>query len=247
MTDLINEATARKFIQLLHDRAAAALSHVRRPDVLQLISLSPGDKGMSVSPFAIGDVDGMLEAALTDARSGRNVFVETRSTRPGRPQERGRGKLESTIACFALVIDRDADKGRGGHANGIDTTVVETSPGNCHEWLILRRALDAGDAKPLGEKLRKAVGADHATGVVTQRIVVPAKLIRVSDRLWTPNEIEAEFSTDGAQGTDTQPARKVVRSLFSGARYLGIPRYRRRSGTPLDSSKSIRCCLAKRT
>src|SRR6516165_3428953 len=106
MADLIDEATARKFIQLLQDRAAAALSHVRRADVLQLISLSPGDKGMSVSPFAIGDVDGMLEAALTDARSGRNVFVETRSTRPGRPQERGRGKLESTLACFALVIDR---------------------------------------------------------------------------------------------------------------------------------------------
>ncbi len=128
MTDLIDEATARKFIQFLHDHAAAALSHISRPGVLQLVSLSPDDKGVSVSPFTIGDVDQMVEAALIDARSGRNVFIETRTVRPGRPAERGRGKLESTIGCFALVIDRDADKGRGGHANGIDTTVVQTEP-----------------------------------------------------------------------------------------------------------------------
>jgi hypothetical protein len=137
MTDLIDEATTRKFIELLHARAAAALSHVCRPGVLQLVSIAPDDKGMSIAPFAIGSVNEMVEAALTDARAGRNVFIETRTVRPGRPHERGRGKLESTIACFALVIDRDTDKGKGGHANGVDTTVVETSPGNCHEWLFL--------------------------------------------------------------------------------------------------------------
>jgi hypothetical protein len=244
-SDLINADEARKFLQMLHDRAAAALSHVRRPGVLQLVSIAPDDKGMSISPFVVGDVDRMVEAALIDARAGRNVFVEARSTRPGRPVERGRGKLESTIACFALVIDRDADKGRGGHANGIDTTVVETSPGNCHEWLFLRRALDAGDAKPLGEKLRKAVGADHATGVVTQpyripglpnfpdarkrergRVVVPTKLIRVSDKLWTPVEIEAAFSNGETQVVNTQPARKLAGELKRDDHGHGTPRHR---------------------
>jgi hypothetical protein len=230
--NLIDEPTVRKFLGLLHTRAAAALSHVRRPGLLQLVSIAADVKGMSTSPFAIGDVDQMVEAAVTDARAGRNVFVETRTVRPGRPRERGRGKLESTIACFALVIDRDADKGRGGHVNGVDTVVVETSPGNCHEWLFLRRALDVDDAKPLGEKLRKAVGADYATGVVTQpyrvpglpnypdakkrargRIVVPARLISVSDKLWSPAEIEAAFSTSETQATRTQPRRKAAGAL----------------------------------
>jgi hypothetical protein len=86
MADLIDEATARKFIQLLHSRADAALAHVPRPGVLQLVSIAPDDKGMSVSPFAVGAVDQMVKAALIDARAGRNVFIETRTVRPGRPQ-----------------------------------------------------------------------------------------------------------------------------------------------------------------
>jgi hypothetical protein len=230
--DLIDEPTVREFVTLLHNRAAGALSHVRRPGVLQLVSIAPDDRGMSVSPFAIGDVEHMTEAALIDARAGRNVFVEARTVRPGRPEERGRGKLESTVGCFALVIDRDADTGKAGYVNGNDTTVIETSPGNSHEWLFLRRALDAGDAKPLGELIRKAAGADHDTGVITQpyripgtpnfpnakkiargRATVSTKLIRVSDRLWTPGEIEAAFSTGEMQVAKTQPAGKDVRAL----------------------------------
>ena len=54
MPDLIDEFTVRKFLTLLHSRAAAALSHVRRPGVLQLVSIAPDDRGMSISPFAIG-------------------------------------------------------------------------------------------------------------------------------------------------------------------------------------------------
>src|SRR6516162_8352941 len=172
---------------------------MRRPGVLQLVSIAPDDRGMSISPFAIGDIDSMLKAALINAGAGKNVYVEARSVRPGRPTERGRGKLESTIGCFALVIDHDADTGKAGHINGADTTVVETSPGNFHEWLFLYRALDAGEAKPLGEMIRKAACADHDTGVITQpyrvaglpnfpnskklargRAVASTKLIRVS-------------------------------------------------------------------
>jgi hypothetical protein len=105
---------------------------------------------------------------LTSAKGGYNVYVEARSVRPGRPDERGRGKIESTIGCFAFVVDRDGDRGKSGHVNGDASVVVETSPGNFHEWLFLDRALDAGDAKPLGEMIRKATGTDSDTGVVTQ-------------------------------------------------------------------------------
>jgi hypothetical protein len=233
MSDLIDADTARKFLELIHARAANALSYLRRPGLLQLVSIAPDDKGMTISPFMVGDVDGMLEAALTDARSGRNVYCEIRSVRAGRPNERGRGKIESTIGCFGFGIDRDADIGRAGQINGSDTTVTETSPGNFQELIFLDRALGADEAKPLGDILRKATGADHCTGTITQpfrvaglpnypnakkrergRTVVATKLVRVSDRLWTPDGIRAAFSTQAAK---PQPITKPAGALKAPA------------------------------
>jgi hypothetical protein len=238
-----DEPTVRKFLTLLHSRAAAALSHERRPGVVQLVSIAPNDSGMSVSPFEAGDVDHMVEAALVDARAGRNVYVETRTVRPGRPNERGRGKIESTIASFAFVIDRDNDTGKAGHINRNDTVVVETSPGNFHEWLFLDRALSATEAKALGEHIRKATGADHDTGVITQpyrvpgtpnypgakkrargRIVVPTRLIRVSDKVWTPGEIQVVFSVDEAQAAKLARAREPAGALNRNGPIHSTPR-----------------------
>jgi hypothetical protein len=267
MPDLIDEFTVRKFLTLLHSRAAAALSHVRRPGVLQLVSIAPDDHGMSISPFAIGDIESMLEAALINAGAGKNVYVEARSVRPGRPTERGRGKLESTIGCFALVIDRDADTGKAGHINGNDTTVIETSPNNSQEWLFIGRALDAGDAKPLGERIRKATGTDHDTGVVTQpyrvpgtpnfpnqkkvargRVVVPTRLVRVSDRLWTAGEIEAAFSTAKTQPEKAQPRRKAAGALKQNGCHLSTPaavkrRLARKASADMDRSAQFQSAV----
>jgi hypothetical protein len=167
----------------------------------------------------------MLEAALTDARAGRNVYVEIRSVRPGRPDERGRGKIESTIGCFGFGIDHDNDTGKAGHIDGRNTTITETSPDNFQELIFLDRALDVDQAKPLGEMIRKATGADHCTGTITQpfrvaglpnypnakkrergRTVVQAKLVRISDWLWTRGEIRAIFSTSKAQAEKPQPS-----------------------------------------
>ena len=67
---LIDEPTARKFLELLHSHAAAALSHIRRPGVLQLVSVSPDDRGLTTSAFNVGDVNSMLDAAF-DQRQGR--------------------------------------------------------------------------------------------------------------------------------------------------------------------------------
>jgi hypothetical protein len=236
MSDLIDADTARKFLELIHARAANALSHVRRPGLLQLVSIAPDDKGMTISPFVIGDVGAMLEAAIADARSKRNVYCEIRSVRAGRPNERGRGKIESTVGCFGFGIDHDADTGKAGHVNGSDTTVTETSPGNFQELIFLDRALDADEAKPLGDMIRKATGADHCTGTITQpfrvaglpnfpnakkrergRTVVQAKLVRVSDRLWTPNEIRTAFSTGKTQAAKPQPITKPAGALKTAA------------------------------
>jgi hypothetical protein len=238
---LIDEPTVRKFLELLHTRAAAALRDVRRHGVLHLVSIAPDDRGMSVSPFNIGDVDHMLETALIDAKAGRNVYVETRTVRPGRPNERG--KLEATIAVFALVIDCDADKGRGGHVNGDASAIVETSPGNSHRWLFLERALGAAEAQALGIMIRKASGADHCTGVITQpyrvagtvnfpdskkiargRITVPTRLVSMTNKTWTADELIAAFTTDGAQAAKTQPHRKAPGALNRGAPRPSTPR-----------------------
>jgi hypothetical protein len=244
--NLIDEPTVRKFLELLHTRAAAALSHERRPGLLQLVSKDP-DGGLSYSSFGIGDVDSMLEAALIDARAGRNVYIEPRTVRPGRPKERrpGRGKADATIGLFAFVIDSDADKERAGRVDHIDgdATIVETSPGNRHLWLFVRRALSAVDAKPLGDRIRRATGADHNTAVTTQparlpglinfpdarkrargRTIAATKLIAVSDRLWVPTEIEATFSTDEIQAAKTQPRRKAAGAPNRGAPHRSTPR-----------------------
>jgi hypothetical protein len=39
--NLIDESEIRKFLGLLHSRAAGALNHMRRPGVLQLVSIFP--------------------------------------------------------------------------------------------------------------------------------------------------------------------------------------------------------------
>lgn len=233
--DLIDADTARKFLDLIHARAANALSHLRRPGLLQLVSIAPDDKGMTISPFGIGDVDDMLQAALVDARNGRNVYCEIRSVRPGRPDERGRGKIESTIGCFGFGIDHDNDTGKAGHVSGSDTVVTETSPGNFQELIFLDRALNADEAKPLGDLIRTA-GGDHCSGTITQpfrvaglpnfpnakkrergRVVVQAKLVRISDRLWTPDEIRVTFSTGKTQAAKAQPITKPAGALKTAA------------------------------
>ena len=212
--DLINEDEARKHLELVHTQAAAALVGLRRPGVLQLVSMAPDDRGLTTECFAIGDIDGMLKAAVDHAQAHRNVFLEARTVRAGRPGERGRGKLESTIKVFGFVVDHDADRGKAGTINGHASVTVQTSPpNNIHQWFFLDRALDVAEAKPLGEVIRKGSGADTCTGVVTgcyrlagtpnfsgsakiargRPDAVPTRLISITDKVWTPDELAAVF------------------------------------------------------
>jgi hypothetical protein len=243
--DFIHEPTIREFLARYHTWAAAAHAGIDLPVVVQLVSKAPDGRGMSVEAFNIGDDERMVEAALTHARAGRNVYVETRTVRPGRPKERG--KIERTVGLFAFVIDRDSDTGKTGRAlNGDASVVVETSPGNTHEWIVLRRALSLDVAKPLGELIRKGVGADHATGTITQpyripgtpnypdakkrargRTVVATKLIAVSDvsdHLWDPAKIEAAFSTGETQAAKPQPRGKAAGALKQDSPTQDTPR-----------------------
>ena len=244
MTDIseyIDRPTIQEFVTVLHTRAAAALNGARGE--LHLCTHAPDDSrgGMSTQAFNIGDISGMTEAAVIGAKSGRNVYVEARAVKPGLPRERG--KLHYTVGVFAFVIDHDADKDRAGCVNGNARAVVETSPGNRHEWLFLKSALSAEAAKPIGDIIRKGSGADACSGVITQpyrlpgtpnfpdqkkrargRVVVPTRLVRVTDRLWTLNELEVDFSTNKTQAAKTQPSDKAADALKSTGPTPSTPR-----------------------
>lgn len=88
------------------------------------------------------------------------------------------------------------------------------------------------EAKPLGEAIRKASGADHCSGNIVQpfrlpgcvnfpgskkiargRTVVPTRLISVSDKVWTPDELAAAFSTNKTRTAKTQPIKKPAHAL----------------------------------
>jgi len=184
------------------------------PGVLQLVRLHPMSKDLVPTRYTLDDVEGMIKAAIADCEAGHNVYIEGR-TLPASLRGSERGKLEVTIAVFALVIDSDADKGMGWTppATIRPSMIVETSPGNFQFWFFLRVALDAERAQKLGERIRHVVNSDHDTGNPSQpyrvagtvnypdagkiargRVTVWTRLIALDPTsLWTPEDIERAF------------------------------------------------------
>src|SRR5262249_14126204 len=138
------------------------------------------------------------------------------------PKERGR--LEDTIAVFALVVDSDADKGKAWSPTVSVSLTVETSPGNKHFWLFLNTALDPAPAQKLGARLRAATNADDDTGNTCQpfrvagtpnypnkkklergRITTETRMLSFDpETLWTPEQIEQEFPATARTPTTTR-------------------------------------------
>lgn len=224
--DLVNPAAVRQFITLIHERAAAAIAGVTnaRPSVLHLCSAAPSDTRFYTSAFNTGDTEHMTEAALIDAAAGKNVFVEGRLVRPGRPTERG--GLNATLAVFASVADSDSDTDKPFTACVPASAIVETSPpANQHNWYFLKRAIGADEAKELGALMRQN-GGDHCSGNPVQpyrccgtpnfpnkkkiergRTVVPTRLLSVTDRTYTADELRAHFSA----AIPTAPTKQMAK------------------------------------
>jgi uncharacterized protein DUF3631 len=236
---LVDATTVRRFLTLLHTRAAAALHGAANPGVLQLCRISPHDDSIVVSRFRVGDVDHMADAALIDAEAGFNVYVEGRTVRGDTD---GRGSKAATVGVFAFGIERDADTGKAGRPLSDKATLtVETSPGNCHEWLFLDRALTGPEAVPIGDAIRRVTGADSGTGVITQllrvagtpnfpnakkrargRVECATRVSLITSKLWTHADLIAAFppapppvsptprAPGGKRKTHTKVALKVA-------------------------------------
>lgn len=164
MNNAVRE-TVHAFLSDVHAAAAKACEGLDNPGLLQLVRIHPATGRIGVARFKIGDVDAMTDLAIADAEGGHNSYVEARTVRNDAAK---RGASDETVAVFALVIDRDADKGVAGVQFVEPTMRVETSPGNAHDWLALNKALSYEDAEKLGAAIRKAVGADTDSGVPTQ-------------------------------------------------------------------------------
>jgi len=163
---MIDESTVRRFVELIHTRAAHAING-GDTGVLQLVRIHPADESISVSRYCIGDVEHMTRDAIAFSAAGHNVYIEGRTVRADLRGNK-RGDLKDTLWVFALVIDSDSDKGRAWTPTAQASIIVETSPGNAHFWFCLARAVDAAEGKTIGERMRKSAGADQDTGVVTQ-------------------------------------------------------------------------------
>ena len=168
MTNMINHNVVNGFITDFHAMADAATKEMSPAGLLQLIAIHPETEVVKIAGrYLIGDVSHMAKQALAEAEAGFNVYVEGRTVPP---DARGplRGGIEKTLAVFALVADRDGDKGAYGGEFLAPTIRVETSPGNGHDWIMLDRAITPQEAQRLGAAMRSVIGADADTGNPTQ-------------------------------------------------------------------------------
>jgi hypothetical protein len=220
-----DEATVRRFIQLISEHATRSINGDGSASVLQLFRISPFDEKVVANRFKIDDIEHMVQTALGDAAAGHNVYIEARTVRDDLPPKK-RGNLKDTVWVFGLVIDSDADKGKGGRISVKPSLAVETSRGNYHLWYLFDRAIPATQAQAIGGVIRKSAGADQDTGVVTQcyrvagtpnfpsaskrkrgRVTVePTHIVEHTGRLWNPNELLAAFSTSVPAGTKINEA-----------------------------------------
>jgi hypothetical protein len=213
-----NTREVREFIATIVAQARAATKDIKDPGILQLIQAHPLDdyNDVVIYRYELNDpdlIEHMTKDAVAMSEAGHNCYVEGRTVRRGL-RGKQRGTLEETAAVFALVVDSDAEKGKGWTPTVPTCLVVETSPGNAHFWFFFERAIGWETAQKLGEQLRKATGGDHNSGVVTQpyRVagtlnypnkakqargrteIVPTRVLGFDpETLWTPESFEQEF------------------------------------------------------
>ena len=113
MTVHVDEPTVRQFVGIIAEHVARIIDGRPTRGVLQVSSLHPASKKLIPSRFRPDDVDTIIAAAVGAANAGSNVYLEPRLVRPDL-QGGARGGLSDTILAYAVVVDSDSDKGKGG-------------------------------------------------------------------------------------------------------------------------------------
>jgi len=226
----------REFVATIVGQAQAATKHIveegKHPGLLQMILVHPADEKVSgIYRYELSDaklIEKLTKDAVNASVAGHNVYIEGRTVRRGLGAKE-RGKLEDTVAVFALVVDSDADKGKAWTPTVPVSLTVNTSPDNHHYWLFFETALDPATAQKLGERLRKATGGDTDTGNVCQpyriagttnypnktklergRVITPTRTLRLDDTLWTPERFEQDFPAPAESiGGGTSPKEET--------------------------------------
>jgi hypothetical protein len=242
----INQMHVEQFLQAVSAQAARATQHLHTPGFLQISRLHPTEEKLVPARYQFADVPTMITQAVADSEAGFNVYIEGRTV----PADLGRkrGALNDTIAVFALVVDSDADKGRGWEPTAQPSCIVETSPGNFHYWYFLEKAVSPEVGQALGKRIRAAVNADSDTdtGTVTQpyrvagtlnypspakvkrgRVSVPTRFVEMQPILYSPEDIERAFPEpdrkfNGAGGVHKRTtclSRGFLQSLYRPPAY----------------------------
>jgi hypothetical protein len=197
MTVAVDKDEVRRFIEVISAHVVKLAAGLANPGVLQLSRLNCRDDKLVPTRFRIDDVEGMVHRAIGDAEAGFNVYIEPRTVRPDL-KGCARGGLDDTVFVFALVVDADHDKGKGGVVAAEPSIATETSPGNGHGWYLFDRRVAARRGKTIGDSMRVATGTDHDTGTVTQPYRVPG----------TPNFPSKKKQARGR--TTVEPTRLVA-------------------------------------
>lgn len=207
-----NPAEVRRFLETFTTLVKAATEGMTNPGLLQIGQVHPLDENSYVpTRYKLGDVERMIKDAIAFSDAGHNVYIESRTVRTGL-RVKQRGKIEDTVAVFALVADDDGDKDEATEALPIEPTLlVESSPGNTHPWFFLTKAVPAQEGVAFGKALKAALGGDFDTGTLTQpfrvsgtinyptqsklergRVAVPTKLLAAT-RAYSVEEFNAAF------------------------------------------------------
>jgi hypothetical protein len=115
-----------------------------------------------VRHFAIGDVAGMVNAAMAfENEPHANVYTLFAVLKPETPD--GTRKAADIAKVLALVVDGDADKGQAAPVPPMAASyVLQSSEGNLQHVYWLDTPLEPDDARQLGNAIGRATGADCA-------------------------------------------------------------------------------------
>jgi RepB DNA-primase from phage plasmid/Family of unknown function (DUF5906) len=254
----VQPSDVREFLTTIAAQAKAAVGERKAPGVLQMSRLHPDTDKLVPSRYEIDDAEQMISDAVADSHAGHNVYIEGRLVRPDlRGSERG--KIEDTVAVFALVIDSDADKQMAWSPTVRPSLTVETSPGNFHYWFFLKEAVSTEIGKALGERIRNAAHADHDSGTITQpyrvagtanypskkkreergRVTVTTKIVEFDPEIvFTPEELERAFPVverkpNGGAANGSNPEGQVDESSIPADTMATI-----RNGVGKDADRS---------